>query len=72
MNVTDPPSPASVRTGIARFDEVPYAEVPGFRPLVLDAWVPSTPTPPPVVVWVHGGAWRSGDRRWLRSPRRRT
>ena len=54
-----------MRDGVARFDEVTYAVVPGFRPLVLDVWVPPAPSPPPVVVWVHGGAWREGDRRWL-------
>jgi acetyl esterase/lipase len=31
---------------------------------VLDLWLPPTAgTPPPLVVWVHGGGWRMGDRR---------
>jgi acetyl esterase/lipase len=27
--------------------------------------VPATPTPPPLVVWIHGGGWMFGDRRYL-------
>jgi acetyl esterase/lipase len=61
----DPPLPPTVHDGITRFSEVTYGQVPGFRPLVLDVWVPPAPSPPPVVVWVHGGGWREGDRRWL-------
>ena len=30
--------------------------------LKLDLYVPAKPTTPPVVVWVHGGAWRSGSK----------
>jgi acetyl esterase/lipase len=30
--------------------------------LKLDLYVPATPHRPPVVVWVHGGAWRSGSK----------
>jgi acetyl esterase/lipase len=27
--------------------------------------VPSSTSPPPLVVWIHGGAWMFGDRRYL-------
>jgi acetyl esterase/lipase len=37
----------------------------GFRPLQLDVWVPEVSAPPPLVVWIHGGAWLFGDRRYL-------
>ena len=37
----------------------------GYRPLQLDLWVPPTPTPAPLVVWIHGGGWMIGDRRYL-------
>lgn len=37
----------------------------GYRPLQLDVWVPPAAVPPPLVVWIHGGAWLSGDRRYL-------
>jgi acetyl esterase/lipase len=42
-----------------------YAEIPGFRPLLLDLHVPDDATGVPVVVWIHGGGFTSGDRRYL-------
>lgn len=40
-----------------------YAVVDGYRPMVLDLHVPTGVDSPPVVMWVHGGGWREGDRR---------
>ncbi|MEY9854547.1 acetyl esterase/lipase [Catenulispora sp. GAS73] len=45
-----------------------YAEIQGFRPLLLDLHLPAhadAQSPVPVVVWMHGGAFWSGDRRYL-------
>jgi acetyl esterase/lipase len=44
--------------------ELPYAVVPGFRPLVLDLHVPTknTSDPVPVVVYAHGGGFVGGTR----------
>jgi acetyl esterase/lipase len=44
---------------------VTYAAPGGYRPLQLDVLVPVTESPAPLVVWVHGGAWMIGDRRYL-------
>ncbi|WP_091047591.1 alpha/beta hydrolase [Glycomyces sambucus] len=44
---------------------VNYAEIPGFRPLALDLHVPHGKGPFPLVVWIHGGAFLFGDRRFL-------
>jgi acetyl esterase/lipase len=41
-----------------------YAVVRGFRPLLLDLRLPPGPDPAPVVVWVHGGGFQYGDRRY--------
>ncbi|MEW1928470.1 alpha/beta hydrolase [Streptomyces sp. NPDC088360] len=42
---------------------VPYGEVEGGRPLELDLWLPATAEgPAPLVLFVHGGAWRRGRR----------
>jgi acetyl esterase/lipase len=32
------------------------------RPLALDIYVPDGVRAPPLVIWVHGGAWRTGSR----------
>jgi len=37
----------------------------GYRPLQLDVWVPPSSALPPLVIWIHGGAWLFGDRRYL-------
>ena len=41
---------------------VEYASVDGHR-LLLDLFLPNAPAPTPVVVWVHGGGWREGDKK---------
>ena len=61
-----PPPPGDGPYGGAVYDAVTYALRPGFRPLLLDLTVPvGLAGPPPVVIWVHGGAFLSGDRRFL-------
>ena len=60
-----PPEPRVQDDGSKRYDGVTYAAVPGYRPLQLDVWVPTSTSPPPLVVWIHGGAWMFGDRRYL-------
>lgn len=41
---------------------VPYAALPGARPLELDLVLPRDESPCPVVVFIHGGGWRVGSR----------
>jgi acetyl esterase/lipase len=45
-----------------------YAQIQGYRPLLLDLHLPagaSADAPVPIVIWLHGGAFWSGDRRHL-------
>jgi len=42
--------------------DVPFASA-GGEPLLADLFLPQdTASPPPVIVWVHGGGWRFGSR----------
>lgn len=60
-----PPEPVERPDGTRVYSGVAYAMPLGCRPLKLDLWVPRADTPPPLVVWVHGGAFMLGDRRTL-------
>ena len=39
-----------------------YSAVPGFEPTLLDLYTPDGVTRPPLVIWIHGGGFHSGDR----------
>ncbi|MBO8194011.1 alpha/beta hydrolase [Streptomyces oryzae] len=54
------PPPAAI-SGIRLLRGVPYAVPEGGRPLELDLWLPAG-GPAPLVLYVHGGAWRRGRR----------
>jgi len=61
-----PPTEPTRRDDAARHHAgITYAATAGYRPLQLDLWVPESSTPPPLVVWIHGGGWMIGDRRYL-------
>jgi acetyl esterase/lipase len=60
-----PTEPTLRDDGVRHFSGITYAVAVGYRPLQLDLWVPDSATPPPVVVWVHGGGFMFGDRRYL-------
>ncbi len=53
------PGPGGTRVVLG----VPYAAIPGVRPLELDLYLPpETDGSVPVVVFLHGGGWRLGSR----------
>lgn len=60
------PPARTVVGGITVLAGVPYAALPGSRPLELDLFLPAdtadTDAPVPVVVFLHGGGWRLGSR----------
>lgn len=33
--------------------------------LHLDLYLPATPAPHPLVLWIHGGGWKFGDKAWM-------
>jgi len=53
------PSPAETAPGSIK--DIVYARVDGHE-LKLDLHLPGDKKKPPLVVWVHGGAWRSGSK----------
>lgn len=58
---TAPLPPArTTAAGVRVLTGVPYAALPGARPLELDLYLP--PGKAPVVVFLHGGGWRLGSR----------
>ncbi|WP_405977135.1 alpha/beta hydrolase fold domain-containing protein [Streptomyces sp. NBC_00158] len=60
-----PVPPVVAEDGARRFDGVTYATRPGYRPRLLDVQVPvGARGPVPAVVWIHGGGWLEGDRRY--------
>ncbi|MFI1363496.1 alpha/beta hydrolase fold domain-containing protein [Streptomyces griseochromogenes] len=59
------PTPPLVGSdGVRRFHGLTYARTPGYRPCLLDVHVPDARAAVPAVVWIHGGGWLDGDRRY--------
>jgi acetyl esterase/lipase len=53
--------PRSQRPPLRYHGDIQYAEVDGHK-LLLDLYLPNDVKNPPLLVWVHGGAWRGGSR----------
>ena len=66
LGLTLPTSPYMSETPHEVREGIVYATV-DERDLLLDAYVPSVTAPAPAVLVVHGGAWRSGNRRQLKA-----
>lgn len=63
------PDARTTADGVRVLTGVPYAAIPGIRPLELDLWLPPATASEqadnevPAVVFLHGGGWRLGSRR---------
>lgn len=61
-----PPISTQGVRGARSWTGLTYAFLGGFRPLTLDLHVPTqAPGPVPLVLWIHGGGWVEGDRRYV-------
>ena len=49
--------------GVSAWRDVTYQQLPGYRPQVIDLYVPATPGPHPLVMYIHGGGWMGGHTR---------
>lgn len=56
--LTPPPRGESIKSNIV------YASRPT-GDLHLDLYLPATPPPHPLVIWIHGGGWKFGDKGWM-------
>jgi acetyl esterase/lipase len=56
-----PATDVSERASIRRVDAITYASV-GDQELMLDLYLPAAVETPPLIVYIHGGAWRFGSR----------
>ena len=57
------PPPLETARGTHLLTGIPYAALPGMRPLELDVWLPPpSKDPAPAVLFLHGGGWRAGSR----------
>lgn len=56
--ITPPPRGERIKSNIV------YATRPtGY--LHLDLYLPAAPAPHPLVIWIHGGGWKYGDKGWM-------
>jgi acetyl esterase/lipase len=59
-----PRPPVPFADGVTAYPDIEYSNLMGYRPLLLDLYLPAkSDTPRPLVVWVHGGGWNRGDSR---------
>jgi acetyl esterase/lipase len=62
------PGPPSLPPGVRVVPDLEYAR-PGGKPLLLDLYLPEKAAGKlPLIVWVHGGAWRAGSRKGTPAP----
>lgn len=49
--------------GVTSLADVTYAVIPGFRPLVVDLYMPAGTAARPLIIYIHGGGWVGGHTR---------
>lgn len=58
-----PTAPVAFPHGVKAYRDVTYKVNNGYRPQIVDIYVPSTPGPHPLVMYIHGGGWQAGNTR---------
>lgn len=58
-----PSPPVAFPGGVQAWRDVVYQTLPGYRPQIVDVYVPASPGPHPLVLYIHGGGWVGGHTR---------
>jgi acetyl esterase/lipase len=58
-----PAQPVTFANGVTAWRDVIYQQLPGHIPQIVDIYVPETPGPHPLVMYIHGGGWQGGHTR---------
>lgn len=58
-----PSVPVAFPQGVKAWRDIVYQAVPGFRPQIIDVYVPAAPGPHPLILYIHGGGWMGGHTR---------
>ncbi|HWJ70759.1 MAG TPA: alpha/beta hydrolase [Sphingobium sp.] len=58
-----PNPPIAFPGGVTVHRDIVYQTLPGYRPQIVDVYVPSTPGPHPLILYIHGGGWMGGHTR---------
>jgi acetyl esterase/lipase len=58
-----PNPPVRYPRGVTAYRDVVYQSIDGYRPQVVDIYLPRSPGPHPLVLYIHGGGWRGGHTR---------
>ena len=58
-----PVVPVSFPGGVKAYRDVTYQTIPGYRPQIVDIYVPASKGPHPLILYIHGGGWIGGHTR---------
>jgi acetyl esterase/lipase len=58
-----PNPPVAFPGGVKAWHDVVYQSVPGYRPQIVDIYVPASAGPHPLILYIHGGGWVAGHTR---------
>lgn len=58
-----PNPPVVFANGVRAWRDVVYQTIAGYRPQIIDIYVPPAPGPHPLILYIHGGGWVGGHTR---------
>ena len=58
-----PNPPVEFSQGVKAWRDVVYQQLPGYRPQIVDIYMPADTAPHPLILYIHGGGWIAGHTR---------